>query len=291
MCTTANGVFIAWDPLRPTKSFVCAFCGKGGAKSKCGNCRFAAYCDGECQRRGWSAHADSCNHGYAAYVRAVETHTAEVATLQSESAGQIKVIAAYESALEHARAFGDAEGERHLHKILAFRYGLTGDGQREATHTSHSARLEEVLGILPPSKVMGSVAKSGGLPPPDAPPPPPPGAAPPPEGFKYSNSLDLAGKAREPAFIKGAKTGRAAWGTWEQSMADMTALVALPAGTRSKQVKVEFRPRRLSVRLKPSFPATPAAASAPSQGGDEALVEVPHAHSSLPRPLHSRMPP
>ena len=84
MAFSDNGTFIAWDPLRPQRSPMCAACGSAGATSRCGRCRFAAYCSKECQQSGWAAHKTACAQGYSAYIRSLEEHTVRVGKLQLE---------------------------------------------------------------------------------------------------------------------------------------------------------------------------------------------------------------
>ena len=39
---------------------LCALCGKGGAQSKCGDCRQVSYCSRDCQKAHWKTHKSVC---------------------------------------------------------------------------------------------------------------------------------------------------------------------------------------------------------------------------------------
>ena len=39
---------------------LCALCGKGGAQSKCGDCREVSYCSRDCQKAHWKTHKSVC---------------------------------------------------------------------------------------------------------------------------------------------------------------------------------------------------------------------------------------
>jgi len=96
MSITSSGLLLAWDPLRPLKASVCARCG-AAARSRCGGCRFAAFCDRACQRAGWAAHGPSCcGGGYAGYVEWVEKHTRRVGALHMRGAPADQLIDCYE---------------------------------------------------------------------------------------------------------------------------------------------------------------------------------------------------
>ena len=47
-------------PVPPLDDHHCALCGKGGAKSKCGDCREVSYCSRDCQKAHWKTHKSEC---------------------------------------------------------------------------------------------------------------------------------------------------------------------------------------------------------------------------------------
>ena len=61
----------------------CAACGEGGELSLCSRCRGAAYCDAECQARGWAVHKVACKAAAAAAAAAA----ASAAPTASEESG------------------------------------------------------------------------------------------------------------------------------------------------------------------------------------------------------------
>ena len=44
----------------PLDDHHCALCGKGGAQSKCGDCREVSYCSRDCQKAHWKTHKSVC---------------------------------------------------------------------------------------------------------------------------------------------------------------------------------------------------------------------------------------
>ena len=54
----------AAGPVPPTEAVPlddhCALCGKGGAKSKCADCRQVSYCSRDCQKAHWKTHKSVC---------------------------------------------------------------------------------------------------------------------------------------------------------------------------------------------------------------------------------------
>ena len=54
----------AAGPVPPTEAVPlddhCALCGKGGAKSKCADCRQVSYCSRDCQKTHWKTHKSVC---------------------------------------------------------------------------------------------------------------------------------------------------------------------------------------------------------------------------------------
>ena len=47
-------------PVPPLDDHHCALCGKGGAKSKCSDCRQVSYCSRDCQKAHWKTHKSVC---------------------------------------------------------------------------------------------------------------------------------------------------------------------------------------------------------------------------------------
>jgi hypothetical protein len=218
MSFSDSGTFIAWDPLRPQKSPICMACGAAPQTPyKCGGCHFAHFCGRQCQEAAAHTHADACKRGYASYVESLEQHTRLVGKQQKEGAGHEKCMATYERALAAAKAIGDGEGQRHLHKVIAFRLDAHGERERAAQHEAAAARIESIIGK-------------------------PAGARRIFEGVQETKLNPLGAPSR-------GGPGRTRWCEWEQTASDLTATVALPEGTRKQAISVSFEPRRLSVKL------------------------------------------
>ena len=147
MSFSDSGTFIAWDPLRPLKSPLCLSCGAAPTTPhRCTGCHFAHFCGRQCQEAAACLHADACRRGYPAYVESLERHTRVVGQQQKDGVEHENVVSTYEEALLAAKSMGDAEGQRHLHMVLAFRKEAQGQPESAAHHEREAARIEALIG-------------------------------------------------------------------------------------------------------------------------------------------------
>ena len=58
------------------------------------------------------------------------------------------MLAHYELELKTAQQMGDLEGERHVHRMLAFRSNVFGDAVNEAIHKREVDNIERVCGKI-----------------------------------------------------------------------------------------------------------------------------------------------
>lgn len=237
MSFTTTNTFIPWDPRRALKDTRCAACGSAGAYSQCGGCQFAKFCGVECQRAAWGSHESLCVRGFSGYISSLEAHQQRVAplVLADDNAG---AIACYTEALDAARAFGDAEGVRHLLRTLAQRCDALDRKADSAKHTAEANAVEAIIGR--PSSAKQVFGFLDGL--------PLPGQQPPAE----LSSLSCPSGAVKPRErqVRGAKRGKLPWCTWEQTVTEMTVTVPLPADVPRKSIEVSYRRQGLSVSLK-----------------------------------------
>ena len=218
MSFSDSGTFVAWDPLRPRKSPLCLACGAAPTTPhKCTGCHFAHFCGRPCQEAAACMHADACRRGYPAYVESLERHTRVVGQQQKDGVGHETTVLTYEEALLAAKSMGDAEGQRHLHVVLAFRKEAHGQQEGAAHHEREAARIEAVIGKPSGARTIFDNVQGAKL-----------------------NPLGA------PSTVG---PGRTRWCAWEQTANDLTATVSLPDGTRKPSIAVSFRPRSLSVGL------------------------------------------
>jgi hypothetical protein len=240
MAFTSNNTFIPWDPLRAMKGSACASCGSANAMSKCGACQFAKYCSEQCQRAHWADHAPACKGGYNGYIGQLEAQQKRVSTfvLASDDKGAAKC---YTEAISAARAFGDAEGVRHNLRALAHRCEAI-DGRKEeaAKHNAEAEALELIIGKASSTAkhVFSSIGELPSMSRPEL-----------PEQLAALPPRPTTGAKHAPP-PRGAKSGKLPWCEWEQSIADVTVMVALPAGTRKGSLTIGFRRSGLSVALR-----------------------------------------
>ena len=218
MSFSDSGTFVAWDPLRPLKSPLCLACGAAPTTPhKCTGCHFAHFCGLSCQQAAACTHADACRRGYPAYVESLERHTRLVGQQQKDGVGHETTVATYEEALLAAKSMGDAEGQRHLHVVLAFRQEAHGQQESAAHHQREAGRIEAVIGKPSGARTIFENVQGAKL-----------------------NPLGA------PSTVG---PGRTRWCEWEQTASDLTCTLSLPDGTRKPSISVAFRPRNLSVRL------------------------------------------
>ena len=218
MSFSDSGTFVAWDPLRPLKSPLCLSCGAAPTTPhRCTGCHFAHFCGRQCQEAAACLHADACRRGYPAYVESLERHTRVVGQQQKDGVEHENVISTYEEALLAAKSMGDAEGQSHLHMVLAFRKEAQGQPESAAHHEREAARIEAVIGK--------------------------------PSGAKTIFENVQATKLNPLGAPSSVGPGRTRWCEWEQTAGDLTATVSLPDGTRKASISVRFRARELRVGL------------------------------------------
>ena len=218
MSFSDSGTFIAWDPLRPLKSPLCLSCGAAPTTPhRCTGCHFAHFCGRQCQEAAACLHADACRRGYPAYVESLERHTRVVGQQQKDGVEHENVVSTYEEALLAAKSMGDAEGQRHLHMVLAFRKEAQGQPESAAHHEREAARIEALIGK--------------------------------PSGAKTIFENVQATKLNPLGAPSSVGPGRTRWCEWEQTAGDLTATVSLPDGTRKASISVRFRARELRVGL------------------------------------------
>ena len=218
MSFSDSGTFIAWDPLRPLKSPLCLSCGAAPTTPhRCTGCHFAHFCGRQCQEAAACLHADACRRGYPAYVESLERHTRVVGQQQKDGVEHENVVSTYEEALLAAKSMGDAEGQRHLHMVLAFRKEAQGQPESAAHHEREAARIEALIGK--------------------------------PSGAKTIFENVQATKLNPLGAPSSVGPGRTRWCEWEQTAGDLTATVPLPDGTRKASISVRFRARELRVGL------------------------------------------
>ena len=136
---------------------------------------------------------------------------------QKDGVEHENVVSTYEEALLAAKRLGDAEGQRHLHTVLAFRKGAQGQPESAAHHEREAARIEAVIGKASGAKTIFENVQATKLNPLGAP--------------------------------SSVGPGRTRWCEWEQTAGDLTATVSLPDGTRKPSISVTFRARELRVGL------------------------------------------
>eukprot|EP01052_Picozoa_sp_SAG31_P003220 SAG31_NODE_122_length_23797_cov_39.343812_17_plen_167_part_00 len=123
------------------------------------------------QQDHWRSHKLPCKGGgVRAYICRLEVKVQQQAGLLKEAGSAEAVIALLEEMLQQARMMGDAEGERHLNKTLAFRCSAIAQAADAAeSSAAHSAaaemheqrarEIERVIGALNYKQVVQTMAK------------------------------------------------------------------------------------------------------------------------------------
>ena len=226
MSFTSGETFVPFDPLRTLKDNLCMACGRGGAVQCCGGCGFAKFCGAECQKAGWAEHSGACAGGYNGYIKLVEKNAKAVGALLMAGGADSAVIASYEEALAAAKAMGDAEGQRHLQRVLAFRHEALSRPEEAARCKAEADRIEAIIGA--PQSAKQIFGRTGG---------------------EKLDALDRGGAAPRSGGVRGARSGKLAWCGWEQTIADVTLTVPLPEGVGKAQLQVAFKPKALHLAL------------------------------------------
>ena len=223
MAFTSNNTFLPWDPLRAVKETPCAACGKPEVRLfKCGACKFAKYCSEECQRSVWTQHQPVCKSGYTGYIARLEERQQRLGKMFELGGNHDSVMALYDEALGEARAFGDAEGVRHVLRVMAHRCDAIGRDQDAARHTAEADKIEQVIGKPISAKHVFNQVDGG------------------------RTAQPILEKLAAP---RGSKTGSLPWCRWEQSIADVTLSVPLPADVRKAALSIAFSKQRVRISL------------------------------------------
>lgn len=123
------------------------------------------------QQDHWRSHKVPCKSGGVhAYVSRLEVKIQQQAGLIKEAGSAEAVIALLEEMLEQARMMGDAEGERHLNKTLAFRYSVMAQAADAAEssaahsnaadmHEQRATEVERIIGALNYKQMVQTMAK------------------------------------------------------------------------------------------------------------------------------------